>query len=91
MFPYSSNLRFLVARGYDLNVVATKQEVGKRLRRRLRDAHRAYMEALARLGALDQPAGGETRAAHQRYMVVLQQCRDFALSGAFPDDLFPTE
>jgi hypothetical protein len=38
-----------------------------------------------------QQADAETRITHWRYMVALQQCTDFAVSEAIPEDLFPSE
>jgi hypothetical protein len=49
------------------------------------------MDTIARLDPIDQLAASEAHAAHQRYLVALQQCTDFAVSGAVPDELFATE
>ena len=69
----------------------SKHEAAKRLRTRLSNAHRAYMAALERsyeIGLMrGQQAERENCATYRRYMVALQQCTDFALSGTIPDDL----
>jgi hypothetical protein len=82
----------------------SKEEASMRLRHRLSDAHRAYTDAMSRFdeiakrpGELPHPdgalrirrAGREVDVAYLQYIAAVQQCRDFALDGVVPDDLFP--